>query len=201
MLEWIANKLLGRKVLTKPEQLVPHIMDHFDEAAEHEIAAVEVEVGRACPRSPEVALLYAFRVSKCVPRVTTFGTLASRWRTACSGPRGAVGLLAGRHSGNYRQTYEFLSSLYLKRFCELAKAITDKAEDSAAKRKSASAKQNVYNAAIRKIEDGGRELDHYAVLSADASLWRQEARRWTDYLKQRVAAISSESKGQAGVKP
>ena len=69
------------------------------------------------------------------------------------------------------------------------KAIAEKAEATAAKRKSKSAKENVYNAAIRKIEDGGRELDHYAVLRADASLWRQEARRWTDYLEQRVSAI------------
>jgi len=192
MLEWITNKLAGRKVLTRPEQLVPYLIEHFSEATEEQISAVEHEVFRGCPRHPEKALLYAFRVSKCVPRVKTFKTLGARWRTACSGPRGAVGLLAGRHSANYRRAYEFLSCLYLKRFWELAKAVADKADDSAAKRKSASAKRNVYNAAIRKIEDGGRELDHYTILSADAALWRGEAQRWIDYLRQKATAISGE---------
>jgi len=192
MLEWLFNKLTGRRVLSRPEQLVPYLIEHFSEATEEQISRVEHEVFRGCPTNPEKALLYAFRVSKCVPRVTTFKTLGSRWRVACSGPRGKVGLLAGRHSANYRRAHKFLSSLYLKRFWELAKAIADKADDSAAKRKSASAKRNVYNAAIRKIRDGGRELDHYAVLSADASLWRKEAQRWIDFLNQRLAAIGGE---------
>jgi predicted RNA-binding Zn-ribbon protein involved in translation (DUF1610 family) len=189
--EWIANTLLGREVLTTPEQLVPYIVDNFDEAAEHQIAAAQAQVRQVCPQSPEVALLYAFRVSKCVPRVTNFETLASRWRTACFGPRGAAGLFAGRDSVNYRRAYEFLASIYLKRFCELVRATVDKAEHAAANRKSISAKENVYFAAIRKVEDAGRLLDHYDVLRAEGLLWREEAQRWTEHLKQRAAVISS----------
>ncbi len=210
--ESITNNSLRRVVLMEPGQFTPYIAAHFDEVAEDQIAAAEAELtkaylqspevarlsavswrsaaGRRYLKIPEVALLYAFRVSKCVPRVTRFETLASRWSVACFGPRGVVGLFAGQDSVNYHRAYEFLAALFLTRFRELARAVAEKAEGSAAKRKSVAAKENIYYTAISKIEDAGKLLDHRTYVSAEGLLWKEEAKRWIDYLKQKAAAIS-----------
>ena len=52
MFKWLREKLLGRKVLTRPEELPPYIIEYFEEATEEQIAAAEAEVSRAYPPKP-----------------------------------------------------------------------------------------------------------------------------------------------------
>ncbi len=183
MFKWLREKLLECKVLTRPEELPPYIIKYFEEATEEQIAAAEAEVSRAYPWNPEVALMYALRVSKIVPKIKTFKTLVSRWNVASKGPRGVVGLCAGRSSKNYDRTYQFLSDLYVKRFVELARETADKAEITAAKRKSLSAKQKAYHEAGRKMLKSAGEM---------SLPWNREASQWAEYLRQRARSITDD---------
>ena len=48
------------------------------------MARAENEVRKAFPHSEECGLLYALRVSRCVPDLKSLKTLASRWLVAGS---------------------------------------------------------------------------------------------------------------------
>jgi len=157
-----------RKVLRTPEQVTKHIIEHFDEVTEQELGRVEHEVKRARPNSLQAPLLYALRVSRCVPQVKTLKTLASRWTTANCGA-GAAGLQIATRARNWRAVHDFLVGLYLRRFNELCSEVVAKAQSAAAKRKTAKARRNVFERAIEKIDAGQVEFAYELPGSREAA--------------------------------
>jgi hypothetical protein len=178
MLRWLFRLLTGQKpaLVMTPDQVVQYALRNFDKTTEAQLAKAEYEVKLVVRNSPESGLLYAMRVSKCVPRITTFKTLASRWRVANYGPRLIGGMCSAKCSRSYGPTYEFLTSLYLGRFRELARDLVVTAENTALERKTLSAKQNVLVSAMGKIRAGRDNLLELPGI-------RDEANRWLEHLK------------------
>jgi hypothetical protein len=160
----------GRKVITKPEQLVPHVLENFYALTETDISGFERLLGRVSPRNSELHLLYALRVSKCVPGIKSFDTLASRWGVACVGAGGA-GLVNGATSPNYRATYAFLAALFSERFSELCRELIAKAEQTAIARKTLTSKRKVYEQAIHKIANAKNILLDLPAIESQADNW------------------------------
>ncbi len=184
MLNWLFRLLTGQKraVSMTAEEVVQYALQNFDRVTEAELARTENEVKRVSRESPESSLLYAMRVSKCVPRVTTLKALASRWQVANYGPRMIGGLSAATRSRNYRPVYEFLTSLYLTRFAELAREVAVAADKVAIHRKTVSARLNAMTSGMQKIRAGRDGL-------LDLPGIREEANRWLGCLKERSSAL------------
>lgn len=166
-----------RLVLTEPEQITRYAVDHFYEATESEISAAEHEIKRNRRGNVEPHLLYALRVSKCVPKVTTFKTLASRWRVANEGPRITSGIGAAGGSPNQLLVFDFLTNLYVQRFFGLCKQLANKTVDSVDKRKTPAAKLKVFENAIERIHAGAAEFD------PEPRGLHKIVKDWTNYLK------------------
>lgn len=153
---WIGNKL-RKKTLRTPEQATRYIVEHFDEISEQEIGKAETEVKRAKGNHPEASLLYALRVSKCVPTLKSFKTLASRWSTANCGV-GAAGLQFAQGAKNWQLVNDFLTQLYLKRYETICADLIQKTAATIAKRKSEQAKLNAIQKASDKISEASSEF-------------------------------------------
>ena len=173
-------------VLKTPEEVTGYTLANFDTVTEEQIGQFERDVAQACRYSPESGLLYALRVSKCVPTLKSFKTLGSRWGTAFSGPRGAGGLIGGTDSPNYRTTHDFLVKLYSDRVEELCREIVANAEKDAVNRKTESARCNVLYAAIGKIEQA------YFQVSWVPDPWAKQ-RAWIDCLDKKLKALRLEN--------
>jgi len=163
-----------RKVIRTPEALTRHILEHYHEVTEQDIGRCEMEVKRARGRHPDSDLLYALRVSKCVPTLKTLKTLASRWSTANCGA-GASGLQMGQSSKNWEAVNDFLASLYRQRLDDLYAEIVAKARESVSKRKSAQAKLNVVEKALERIHSAQAEFMYELPgLAAVIDKWTEE---------------------------
>jgi hypothetical protein len=162
-------------VLKTPEEITAYVLAHFDDVTEEQIGKFERDVAIACPNSYESGLLYALRVSKCVPTLKSFKTLNSRWGLAHSGTRGDGGFVAATRSPNYQATHDFLAKRYGDRVEELCREIVAKAENAAANRKTESARCNVLYAAREKIEKA------YYLVAWVPEPWAKQ-RAWIAYL-------------------
>lgn len=167
-------------VLKTPEQVTAYTLANFDEMTEEQIGQFERNVAKACPYSSERGLLYALRVSKCVPALKSFKAIAARWETAYNGTKGTGGFIGGMGSPNEQGTYDFLVALYSRRLNELSEEIVAKAEQGVATRKAPSAKSKAIYAALDKIEKGYEDailfpgaLDHKKTWLAclEGKLW------------------------------
>ncbi len=138
-------------ILQTPEEITRYVVSRFARVSERTIADLSLEILRVQPHSPEIHLLYALRVSKCIPTLKAVSTLASRWSIANRGPQGNSGLQNGRQSGDWELVNRFLTNLYLQRFHELCEEVASKADETAAKRKTPTAKESAYRKAIDKI--------------------------------------------------
>jgi DNA polymerase III epsilon subunit-like protein len=154
------------EVVVPPKEIVPFIIDQFEYATEQAIGEYERDLLKASQAELERSLLYALRVSKCVPEVKTMKTLASRWSTACSGA-GGYGLFLAKNSANYNRVFQLLKEMYLQRFAELSHEIVSKASTSAQKRKSVKAKQNAFIRAGERIEKATDEFASRDLLELD----------------------------------
>ncbi len=137
--------------------------------------------------SPEIHLLYALRVSKCVPTVKSVKTLASRWSIANWGPKASSGLQNGSQSSHWGLVNGFLSNLYLQRFHELCEEAANKANETAAKRKTPTAKESTYQKAIDKIVSAATEFGE------DLPGLHETKIRWIDYLESLARQFGGES--------
>lgn len=172
-----------RLVLTEPEQIAPYVVEHFDAAAENEIVQAEHQVMGARPFSPELGLLYALRVSKCVPTLKSFKTLGSRWNVASGvSSGGLMGLICGLPSPNHDLVKDFLTRLYLRRFCDLAKEIALKAEAAAIRAATEEKRSDAFYKAISKIQEGMIEVP----LDGTSTVYQ----RWCRYLEQRAKGLA-----------
>jgi len=95
------------------------VLAAFESLTEQEIATREHQALLDGVPGPERALLYALRVSTCLPKLRKLETLASRWGVAHGRPD-RTGLLAGVSSPNYERVRNALVQMYLYRFDELA---------------------------------------------------------------------------------
>jgi len=132
------------------EGLALQVVQNFDDMSEDQIAQLEQQVAMTAPNSLECHLLYALRVSRCVPGLRNLDTLASRWGVARCGARG-IGLDAAMTSPHWSAIVDFLSKLYHEKFRELAQRTVTMAIENAAKRKSEAAKQKVLNKGVAAL--------------------------------------------------
>ncbi len=129
------------------EGLALQVAQNFANVSEEQICQLEYQVGMTAPDSLERHLLYALRVSKCVPNLRNLDTLVSRWGVAQSGAAG-MGLDAARGSPHWSTIADFLSKLYRDKFHELAQQTVTTSIENAAKRKSEAAKQKVLDKGV-----------------------------------------------------
>jgi hypothetical protein len=160
-------------------QVVPYVIRHFTEITENEIGQAERQLSGRKLYMAEECLLYALRISKCVPTLKSFKTLDSRWGIAYSGPKCTSGLINGMTSPNYQTTHDFLMNLYSERLEELCREIVAKAEKNSVTRKTTSSKCNVLYAAMDKIEQA------YYQVSWVPDAWTKQ-RSWINYLDKKL---------------
>ena len=132
------------------EGLALQVAQNFANVSEQQIAELEYQVGMTALDSLERHLLYALRVSKCVPDLRKLDTLASRWGAAHRGA-GGMGLDAAKSSRDWSTIVDFLSKLYQDKFRELAQETVTKAIENGAKRKSNTAKQRVLDKGVATL--------------------------------------------------
>lgn len=137
--------------------LALQVVRNFPEVSEVQIAQLEQQVLMAAPNSLERHLLYALRVSSCVPRLRNLGPLVSRWKIARGGA-GSVGLDAAKSSPYWTTVCEFLRKLYADRFRELAEQTVITAIEKAAKRKSDALRQKALDKALATVVDAGNAV-------------------------------------------
>ena len=151
------------------------VVANFDSMSEADIAALENgPSGLARPRE-ERALLYALRVSRCVPNLRRLPTLASRVGVAHRGA-GGFGLDGARASPHWQVVRDFLASLYIARFDTLAEELVRQTESAV--RAGRGSKRD----AVR-VERATQELKAAVeVIAADVPIVRQHADRWIESL-------------------
>jgi hypothetical protein len=132
------------------EGLSLQVAKNFANMLEQQIAELEYKVGMAAPDSMERHLLYALRVSKCVPSLRNLDTLVSRWGVAHRGA-GGMGLDAAKSSPDWSTIVDFLRSLYHDKFRELAQQTVTMAIEKGAKRKGNAAKEKVLDKGIATL--------------------------------------------------
>ncbi len=113
---WLRSR---RGIFRNPKQAVPFIIKNFHTLTQKEFQPLEHSLSRRFPRSPELDLIYALRVSLPVRQVTSIKTLGSRWSCANFGAGGS-GLQLASDSRNHRAAQTFLTRFYLEKFRELA---------------------------------------------------------------------------------
>jgi hypothetical protein len=127
------------------------VLEKFSTLSEATIARKDMQVGIMDPQSLERHLLYALRVSRCVPTLRKLETLVSRWGVARSGASG-FGLDGGQASPNWHAVQQFLVSLYEDKFQELAFETTSMALEVASKRKSKALREKALMKALASVE-------------------------------------------------
>ncbi|PYJ70006.1 MAG: hypothetical protein E6J54_28360 [Deltaproteobacteria bacterium] len=132
------------------EGLALQVAQNFRNVSEQQIAELEQKVIMTAPNSLECHLLYALRVSRCVPGLRNLDTLASRWGVARRGA-GGMGLDAATTSPDWSAIVDFLIKLYLEKFREMAQRTVTMAIEKAAKRKSEAAKQKVLEKGVATL--------------------------------------------------
>jgi hypothetical protein len=142
-----------------PESITKRVVEQFMQLSEQDIALAETQVKRQDGLHPEEHLLYALRVSRCIPNVTKLKTLASRWRVANCGA-GGMGLLAGQSATNWQMVYNFLADLYQKRLDELCGQAFATTRESVSRPRSARANLKVIDTAIERIQSAQAEFTH-----------------------------------------
>jgi hypothetical protein len=162
------------------------IVQNFANVSEQEIALLEHQVAMTEPGSMESHLLYALRVSKCLPSLRKVETLASRWGVACSGAAD-TGLDAAKNSPHWATVRGFLIKLYREKFSELALYTVSTTIETASKRKSASAKQRVLDKGVASLVVAMRALN------ADFPDIRDEIKTCLDQIEQFKTAILNAS--------
>lgn len=155
---------------TMAQSVILTLLANFDSMSEADIAALENgPSGLSRPRE-ERALLYALRVSRCVPTLKKLPTLASRVGIAHRGA-GGFGLDAARASPHWQVVREFLSSLYLARFNTLAGELLRQTESAVRVRRGL--KPTV------RIERATQELNEAVEsIATDIPAIRKHADRW-----------------------
>ena len=133
-------------------EFVPQIIANYDHITEFEISNMDNQLFETAPFIAERGLLYALRISLCLPQIKNLNILASRYNTTCAGA-GGMGLLASKRSHSYQLTYDFLAKKYLEKFVKLADNIFQDAKTAAENRKTKQAKITVFNKAKNKIKD------------------------------------------------
>jgi hypothetical protein len=152
------------------------VAQNFANVSEQQIAELEYQVGITTPDSLERHLLYALRVSKCVPSLRNLDTLASRWGVAHCGA-GGMGLNAAKHSPAWSSVVDFLSSLYRDKFCELAKQTVATTIENGAKRKGDTAKRKVLDKGIATL------IAARNAFSSDLPSLQQEVQAYIDQIE------------------
>lgn len=165
------------------------IVQNFANVSEQDIGLLEHQVAMTQTGSLESHLLYALRVSKCVPNLRKVETLASRWSVARSGASD-MGLDAAKGSPHWSTVREFLLKLYRDKFSELAQHTVATTIETASKRKSASAKQRVLDKAVATL------MAVENALSADFPRVREEVKACLGKIEQFKAATLNASAGE-----
>jgi hypothetical protein len=148
-----------QNIVVDPDEVVPCILANFDRCKESTIATVENELLKALPDSEDLGLLYALRISTCLPKIVKMETLASRFNTACLGA-GNRGMLTSKQSKHYQIVHHFLSERFLANFKELADKQIKKAADQESRRRTKQAKSNCWIIAREKIHAGKAAFEH-----------------------------------------
>ena len=181
---WGCVKLAGKTTAKKKISRCAYIVEHFAELSEQDIGQAEQAEQQECPVfSAEQGLLYALRVSKCVPTLKKVKTLASRWDVANTGGKNYSGGLALRHlSPDGPMVWDLLCGLYLQQFDALCSEGVAKALDRASRRKSVEARLKVLDKAIDEIADSETEFAGLAAAEEAAAKWIAELERAADSL-------------------
>jgi hypothetical protein len=170
--------------LLPPEEYTRVAVREYEAITEQQLADAAYELAIADRHHPEIHMLYALRIAKPVSTLKSTTTLASRWKNACSGA-GGQGLLRGKDSPNHALVRGFISQRCVDRLSILAQEIVAKAEETAAKRKTAATKRRVYDRAAEKLWPAMNVVDGKELAA--------EARRWIDHLKERAYEAGSTS--------
>jgi hypothetical protein len=158
------------------ERLALQVAQNFANVSEQQIAELEYQVGMYALDSLERHLLYALRVSKCVPDLRKLDTLASRWGVAHRGA-GGMGLDAAKSSPDWSTIVDFLSKLYQDKFRELAQETVTKAIENGAKRKGDTAKRKVLDKGIATL------IAARNAFSSDLPSLQQEVQAYIDQIE------------------
>jgi hypothetical protein len=158
------------------DRLSLQVAQNFANVSEQQIAELEYQVGMTAPDSLERHLLYALRVSKCVPSLRNLDTLASRWGVAHRGA-GGMGLDAAKSSPASSTIVDFLRSLYRDKFRELAQQTVAIAIENGAKRKGNAAKQKVLDKGIATLVAARNAF------SSDLPGLHQEVQTYIDHIE------------------
>ena len=129
------------------------IMFDYYELTGSSIAAYEHTLFQMDPEHIDRGLLYALRVSHCVPKINTFNKLSSCYETALKGPRlnSQYCLESAKDSDLYEKVRDFIHKLYGKRFIELLNNIIQKTNSEIEHRKTNKAKYNSWDRAFKKL--------------------------------------------------
>ena len=141
------------------KDVVPYVLANYDRATDFGIADAEHQLLLAEPFSPDAGLLYALRISVCLPTLKKLNTLASRYNTACLGA-GNMGLLTSKRSQHYQKVYEFLADRFLRKFTELADEYIQNAQCDESKCTSKKAKLNCWYVAKEIIQKSREAFEH-----------------------------------------
>lgn len=156
--------------------LAAQVVQNFSEVSEAHIAQLEHQVLLAAPNSLERHLLYALRVSRCVPNLRNLGTLVSRWRVARCGA-GSSGLDAAKSSPYWTAIVEFLRKLYADKFRELAQQTVTTAIEKAGKRKGDALRRKILDKALATVVDAGNAF------SSDLPSLHEDVHAYTDRIE------------------
>ena len=158
------------RIMLNPRQTVPTVLAHYDRLTEAQMAEIERELARFS--LPDASLLYALRISKCVPKIKTYQKLAGRWEAANYGAGGA-GLQGADSSEHFDRVRTFLVGLYLKRFHRLCERLIKKGHAAAGKRDEPEDKLSCWRLVKEKLNQGYDEFidampgltEHYEALA------------------------------------
>jgi hypothetical protein len=148
----------NKKDTVDSNDVVPYVLANYERATEYGIADAERQLRAVNPFSPDRGLLYALRISVCLPRIRKLDTLASRYNTAEN-----RGLLRSRESPYYQKVYDFLTDKYLCRFVELADEVYQEAQKTAGQRVTKEAKVKVLYDTQEKIFNSMQLFEHVFV--------------------------------------
>lgn len=133
--------------------VIATVLRQYDELSERDLGAIEHELLKHQPRSTDRFLVYALRVSKCVPTLKTITKLPRRWEAAHFGPRGTGGILATDEGAERNAVVSFLQSTYLQRLHGLGAAICEANLQRIAKARTNDARRRILESTERLIVD------------------------------------------------
>ena len=166
-----------------PSNVIPKVLKCYDEITEKDIGELENKLMLNDYTNPDQHLLYALRVSKCIPSIMSKSTLKSRMQATLYGPQESSGLSMGRSSKYATNVTDFLKLRYQKRLAELTDNSTHTGMTSNNLEGKELEKQGKVDAAVELYEqnvannfDGNHPYNRLAIIYRKRKLCDDEIR-------------------------